>query len=111
MSYGGTFGFATLTVATDHTPVKILVTVCLVDFRKGTNGLTSACKQTPQQGPFTGAVFVFRNRRQTAIKVLMSDGQEYWLCQKRLSQKWIHWESTSSTATVGGSVQQLAAPQ
>jgi transposase len=29
-------------------------------------------------------VFVFRNRRATAIKVLVYDGQGYWLCQKRL---------------------------
>jgi transposase len=28
---------------------------------------------------------VFRNRRATAVKVLVYDGQGFWLCQKRLS--------------------------
>jgi hypothetical protein len=31
-----------------------------------------------------GAVFVFR--RGTALKVLMYNGQGFWLCHKRLSQ-------------------------
>jgi len=33
-----------------------------------------------------GCVFVFRNRSGTAIKVLVYDGQGFWLAQKRLSQ-------------------------
>ena len=35
--------------------------------------------------PFSGAVFVFRNRRRTAIKILVYDGQGFWLCHKRFS--------------------------
>jgi transposase len=35
--------------------------------------------------PFSGAVFVVRNRRATAITLLTNDGQGFWLCQKRLS--------------------------
>lgn len=35
---------------------------------------------------FSGALFVFRNRRRTAVKLLVYDGQGFWLCQKRLSQ-------------------------
>ena len=33
------------------------------------------------EDPFTGTVFVFRNRRATAVKVLVYDGQGFWLCQ------------------------------
>ena len=33
----------------------------------------------------SGAVFVFRNRRAKALKILVYDGQGFWLCQKRLS--------------------------
>jgi transposase len=41
--------------------------------------------------PLSGAVFVFRNRAATAIKVLFYDGQGFWLCTKRLSQGRFRW--------------------
>ena len=50
--------------------MKILVAVEPADFRKGIDGLVRLCKDTLGQDPFAGAVFVFRNRRGTAIKVL-----------------------------------------
>ncbi len=31
------------------------------------------------QDPFSGAVFLFRNRRATALKLLVYDGQGFWL--------------------------------
>ena len=36
-------------------------------------------------------MFVFRNRRATAVKVLAYDGQGFWLCQKRLSARRFTW--------------------
>jgi transposase len=43
------------------------------------------------QDPFSGAVFVFRNRRATSLKLLVYDGQGFWLCQKRLSSGRFCW--------------------
>ena len=80
--------------------MKVLVAVEPVDFRKGIDGLAAVCKSTLGQDPFAGTVFVFRNRRATAIKVLVYDGQGFWLCQKRLSDsrfRW--WPSVSGKAT------------
>ena len=71
--------------------MKILVAVAPVDFRKGIDGLAAVCKSELQQDPFAGTVFVFRNRRATAIKVLVYDGQGFWLCQKRLSENRFRW--------------------
>jgi transposase len=65
--------------------MKILVAVDVVDFRKGIDGLVAFCKKGLDQDAFGGTMFVFRNRRGTAIKVLVYDGQGFWLCQKRLS--------------------------
>ena len=62
--------------------MKILVALAPVDFRKGIDGLVQLCKATLQQDPMSGTVFAFRNRRATAMKVLVYDGQGYWLCQK-----------------------------
>src|SRR5213083_3043761 len=71
--------------------MKVLVAVAPTDFRRGIDGLARLCQETLQQDPFAGAVFVFRNRRRTALKVLMYDGQGFWLCHKRLSQGRFPW--------------------
>lgn len=65
---------------------RILVAVEPADFRKGIDGLCQTCRQALGSDPFSGAVFVFRNRSGTAIKALSYDGQGFWLCQKRLSR-------------------------
>ncbi len=70
---------------------KILVAVAPADFRRGIDGLARLCRESLQQDPFTGAVFVFRNRRQTALKLLVYDGQGFWLCHKRLSRGRFPW--------------------
>ena len=71
--------------------MRILVAVAPVDFRKGIDGLAALCKETLKHDPFSGTVFVFRNRRATAIKVLVYDGQGFWLCQKRMSENRFRW--------------------
>lgn len=62
-----------------------------VDFRKGIDGLVGICRGTLLMDPFSGCLFVFRNRRGTSIKLLMYDGQGYYLCQKRLSKGRFQW--------------------
>jgi transposase len=71
--------------------MKILVAIEPADFRKGIDGLVRLCKDALRQDPLSGTVFCFRNRRSTAIKVLMYDGQGFWLCQKRLSSGRFEW--------------------
>jgi transposase len=90
--------------------MKILVAVVPADFRRGIDGLARLCRETLQQDPFTGAVFVFCNRRRTALKVLMYDGQGFWLCHKRLSRGHLPWWPSAASGACGGS-QRLAAHQ
>jgi len=70
---------------------RILLAVAPVDFRKGIDGLAAVCRQRLQSDPFSEALFVFRNRRGTALKILTFDGQGYWLCLKRFSQGKLQW--------------------
>ena len=70
---------------------RILLCLEPVDFRRGIDGLSEICRAELSSDPFCGAVFVFRNRRATAIKLLSYDGQGFWLCQKRLSESRFHW--------------------
>jgi transposase len=71
--------------------MRILLAVEPVDFRKGIDGLAGVCRQVLRSDPFSGYVFIFRNKKASAIKVLMYDGQGFWLCQKRLSKGRFRW--------------------
>lgn len=73
---------------------RIFVAVEPVDFRFGMDRLAALCRQRLAQNPIDGAVYVFRNRRATALKVLFYDGQGWWLCTKRLSHKRFAWWPT-----------------
>ena len=89
--------------------MRVLVAVEPADFRKGIDGLARVCREVLRKDPFSGLLFVFRNRRSTAIKVLCYDGQGFWLCQKRMSKsrfRW--WPRSASAASTGVEAHQLA---
>lgn len=65
--------------------MRILLCVDPTDFRAGIDRLCRLCRAELGSDPFSGTVFVFKNRKGTAIKLLCYDGQGFWLCQKRLS--------------------------
>jgi len=46
-----------------------------VDFRKGIDGLAAVCRQVLGENPLEGAIYVFRNRAGTALKLSLYDGQ------------------------------------
>jgi transposase len=71
--------------------MRILLAVEPADFRKGIDGLSQVCRKVLSCDPFSGYIFIFRNKRASAIKILMYDGQGFWLCQKRLSKGRFQW--------------------
>ena len=78
---------------------RILVAADPVDFRCGIDGLARICRAQLRADPFSGTLFVFRNRRGTGLKILAYDGQGFWLCQKRLSEGRLrHWPVAKGTA-------------
>ena len=78
--------------------MRILVAVEAVDGRKGIDSLAALCRQKLDADPFSGCVFVFRSRSATAIKILVYDGQGFWLAAKRLSQGRFRWWPQGETA-------------
>ncbi len=41
--------------------------------------------------PFSGTIFIFVNRARTSVKILVYDGNGFWLCQKRFSKGQLKW--------------------
>ena len=71
--------------------MRIILAVDPADFRKGIDGLAQLCRSVLESDPFSGYLFVFMNKRKTAIKMLVYDGQGFWLFQKRLSRGRFKW--------------------
>ena len=79
---------------------RLLFSIEPADFRSGIDGLAAVCRKKLATDPFTGTVFIFTNKKRTAVKLLVYDGTGFWLCQKRFSAgklKW--WPSTAQQAT------------
>jgi transposase len=80
--------------------MRILVAIEPVDFRRGIDGIARLCRERLSGDPFSGAAYVFRNRRATALKILVYDGQGFWLCHKRLSKgRFRCWPTAGDTAS------------
>jgi transposase len=78
--------------------MRIFVAIEPIDFRKGIDGIAGICRKLLKD-PFSGQIFVFRNRSKTAIKILLYDGQGFWLCQKRLSKGRFKWWPKKNDST------------
>ena len=76
--------------------IRILVAVEAVDGRKGIDGLTRLCQEKLQADPFSGCLVFFRSRRGTSIRILVFDGQGFWLATKRLSKGRFRWWPTGT---------------
>lgn len=74
---------------------RLLLATTPVDFRRGLDGLAALCRITLKSDPFSGAIFAFRNRSGTSVKLLVYDGSGFWLCQKRFSKGRLAWWPTS----------------
>ena len=71
--------------------MRTYIAVDPVDFRCQTDGLAYISKTIFQEDPKSGCVFVFKNRSETALKILCYDRNAYWLCHMRLSSGKLKW--------------------
>ena len=71
--------------------MRILVAVEPVDGRKGIDSLAQLCRARLAEDPFSGCVFLFRNKSATTLSLLAYDGQGFWLARKRLSKGRFRW--------------------
>jgi len=80
--------------------IRIFQYIEPIDFRNGIDGIKAICRLKMKQDPTNGSMFIFINRRRTSFKILVFDGQGFWLCQKRFSQGKIKfWPSGNGILT------------
>lgn len=80
--------------------LRILLACQPIDFRNGIDGLAAICKRELEENPFSGVLFVFRNKRGTALKLLCYDGLGFYLVTRRFSQGRIRWWPNSQDAVL-----------
>ncbi len=74
--------------------VRVYVAAAAVDLRKGFDALAAATREIIRADPLSGHWFVFVNRRQNRLKVLMWEPSGYLLLYKRLERGRFHLPTT-----------------
>ena len=72
-------------------PARILLARDPVDFRKQIDGLAAICEVHLGEQPLGGTLFVFRNSRATALKMLMWSHGGFTLLYKKLEGGQFSW--------------------
>ncbi|MGH8291597.1 MAG: IS66 family insertion sequence element accessory protein TnpB [Steroidobacteraceae bacterium] len=76
--------------------MRVLVAIEAVDGRRGIDGLGQVCRSVLLANPGDGTMFVFRTRSCKAIRLLVYDGQGFWLASKRLSSgRFRYWPTAA----------------
>jgi transposase len=56
------------------------------DMRKSFDGLSGIINNNLKEDPLSGGVYIFLNKRKTLIKLLLWDGDGFWIFYKRLEK-------------------------
>ena len=65
---------------------RVFLALAPIDGRKSFNGLYTLVRDTLQQDPTSGFMFVFLNKSRNRLKILFWDGSGLILCTKRLER-------------------------
>jgi transposase len=80
--------------------LRILVCRKGVDFRKAHDGLCAVVRDSFGDDPFSGSVFVFFNKARDRVKLLVWDGNGFWLFYKRLERGTFRFDLRGTGARV-----------
>ena len=75
---------------------RVWLAAGVTDMRKGMDGLAAFAQTTLVQNPFSGHVFVFRDRRGDLVKLVWFDGDGMCLFAKRLERGRFVWPQATS---------------
>ena len=78
--------------------VRIYVAAAPVDMRKSFDGLAATTRGVLGADPLSGALFVYRNRAATLVKILWWDRAGWCLFAKRLERGTFRWPAAGAAA-------------
>ena len=70
---------------------RIYVCAQPCDMRLGFNGLATLASNLMNADPYSGALFLFTNRKRNRLKILYFDGQGLWVLARRLEKGTFNW--------------------
>lgn len=80
--------------------VRVYVATGTTDLRRSIDGLAALVRDALALDPFSGHLFLFRNRRGDRIKILVWDRSGYWVLYKRPQRGTSAWPETEGPAPV-----------
>ena len=72
---------------------RVYLALGATDMRKSFDTLAGLVRETLEQDPLSGHLFVFTNRSRNRLKVLVWDGSGLWVMAKRLEKGTFSWPS------------------
>lgn len=87
---------------------RVYLAVHPVDMRKSFNGLWAEASVQLKEDPFSGALFVFANKRRDRLKILYWDGSGAWIFAKRLEKGRLSWPIGSNDTKLSMTPQALS---
>lgn len=80
-------------------PTRILLAIEPVDFRKSIDGLAAVCELQLAENPLDGTLFLFRNKRRNAVKMLIWTHGGFMMLYKRLERGRFRWPDIAPDRT------------
>lgn len=71
--------------------IRVYLAIEPVDMRKSFDGLYAVARETLDENPLDGSLFVFSNKRRNRLKILFWDGTGLWVLAKRLEKGGFTW--------------------
>lgn len=78
-----------------------------IDMRKQMDGLAGLVKEVLAHDPFSGALFVFINRRRDKLKILRWEKNGFVIWYKRLEEHRFHWPKRADVDVITLTGEQL----
>ena len=65
---------------------RVFVAIEPIDFRKRMDGTAGYCRLHLAREPLDGAIYVFKNKRSSMIRLYFFDGWSEWCCDIRIAK-------------------------